>query len=52
MEVLIIEIRSKTDSLEILKEKLRAYQNQGLCFGWLIDSLEENWRRSSSVLKL
>lgn len=33
----VIEIRSKTDSLEVLKSKMEEYRNNGVKLGWLID---------------
>lgn len=33
----VIEIRSKTDNLEILKAKMEEYINNGVRLGWLID---------------
>lgn len=33
----VIEIRSKTDSLKTLKEKMQEYLNNGVKLGWLID---------------
>ncbi|MEO1653268.1 MAG: Uma2 family endonuclease, partial [Bacteroidota bacterium] len=33
----IIEIRSKSDSIETLKEKMKEYIAQGVKLGWLID---------------
>ncbi len=37
----IIEIRSKTDSLTLLKEKVEEYMENGCRLAWLIDRLEE-----------
>lgn len=33
----VIEIRSKTDSLDMLKEKMREYIDNGVKLGWLFD---------------
>ncbi|MBW4623506.1 MAG: Uma2 family endonuclease [Cyanosarcina radialis HA8281-LM2] len=33
----VIEIRSKSDSLEELKAKMEEYRANGVCLGWLID---------------
>jgi len=33
----VIEIRSKTDNLETLQEKMQEYIANGVCLGWLID---------------
>lgn len=33
----VIELRSETDSLEKLQEKMNEYLDNGLCLGWLID---------------
>ena len=38
----VIEIRSKTDSLEKLKEKMEEYMENGCRLGWLIDRIEEH----------
>ncbi len=37
----IIEIRSKTDSLTVLKEKVEEYMENGCRLAWLIDRIEE-----------
>ncbi len=37
----IIEIRSETDSLKDLKEKMEEYMDNGCRLGWLIDRLKE-----------
>jgi Uma2 family endonuclease len=36
-----IELRSRTDSLKVLQEKMEEYLNSGLCLGWLIDPQQE-----------
>jgi Uma2 family endonuclease len=33
----VIELRSETDSLAELRKKMREYQLNGVCLGWLID---------------
>ncbi|NJL37180.1 MAG: Uma2 family endonuclease [Leptolyngbyaceae cyanobacterium RM2_2_4] len=33
----VIELRSRTDSLKLLQEKMQEYLNSGLCLGWLIN---------------
>jgi Uma2 family endonuclease len=33
----VIELRSKTDSLKTLQEKMEEYIENGVCLGWLID---------------
>jgi len=33
----VIELRSRTDSLKPLQEKMQEYLNSGLCLGWLIN---------------
>lgn len=33
----VIELRSRTDSLQVLQEKMQEYLNSGLQLGWLID---------------
>jgi Uma2 family endonuclease len=38
----VVDIRSETDSLEILKEKMEEYIANGALLGWLIDPLEKN----------
>jgi Uma2 family endonuclease len=37
----VIELRSRTDSLKVLQEKMQEYLNSGLRLGWLIDSQQE-----------
>lgn len=37
----VVELRSETDSLETLKEKLEEYIDNGAQLGWLIDPLEK-----------
>ncbi|MEM9324995.1 MAG: Uma2 family endonuclease [Bacteroidota bacterium] len=37
----IIEIRSRTDALETLKDKMSRYQRHGVSLGWLIDPTEK-----------
>ncbi len=37
----VIELRSRTDSLKVLQEKMQEYLNSGLRLGWLIDPLQE-----------
>jgi Uma2 family endonuclease len=36
-----IELRSRTDSLKVLQEKMEEYLNSGLRLGWLIDPQQE-----------
>jgi Uma2 family endonuclease len=36
-----IELRSRTDSLKVLQEKMQEYLNSGLRLGWLIDPQQE-----------
>ena len=38
----VVEIRSKTDNLEVLQDKMLEYQQQGVRLGWLIDPLEQH----------
>jgi len=38
----LIELRSRTDSLEELQEKMQEYINSGLRLGWLIDPQSQN----------
>lgn len=48
----VIEIRSQTDKLAILKDKMVEYQENGVRLAWLIDPLEENvwiYRQDGSV---
>ena len=33
----VVELRSKSDNLEPLREKMREYMANGACLGWLID---------------
>jgi len=33
----VIEIRSKTDSLDVLQAKMAEYRDNGVSLGWLID---------------
>ncbi|WP_420911669.1 Uma2 family endonuclease [Rippkaea orientalis] len=35
----VIEIRSKSDSLSKLKQKMQEYRNNGVKLGWLIDRI-------------
>ncbi|MEA5503470.1 Uma2 family endonuclease [Halotia wernerae UHCC 0503] len=37
----VIELRSRTDALKPLQEKMQEYLNSGLCLGWLINSQDE-----------
>jgi Uma2 family endonuclease len=37
----VIELRSRTDSLKSLQEKMQEYLNSGLLLGWLINPLDE-----------
>jgi Uma2 family endonuclease len=37
LPLIVIEIRSKTDSLETLKAKMQEYIDNGVRLGWLID---------------
>ena len=37
----VIELRSPTDSLSALQDKMREYMENGAQLGWLIDPLEE-----------
>jgi len=37
----VVELRSETDSLEVLQEKMREYLHCGAQLGWLIDPLEK-----------
>jgi Uma2 family endonuclease len=36
-----IELRSRTDSLKVLQEKMQEYLNSGLRLGWLLDPQQE-----------
>ena len=48
----VIELRSRTDSLSQLQEKMQEYLNSGLRLGWLIDPQNqqvENYRQNQSV---
>lgn len=48
----IIELRSKTDSLKTLQEKMQEYIDNGLCLGWLInpqDQQVEIYRQGQAV---
>jgi len=36
----VIEVRSESDSLGLLKRKMEEYRNNGVALGWLIDPLE------------
>lgn len=50
----VIEIRSKTDEVNILHEKMKEYQGQGTRLGWLIDPVEENvwiYRKEGTIEK-
>lgn len=37
----VIELRSRTDALEPLQEKMQEYLNSGLCLGWLINPQQQ-----------
>lgn len=37
----VVELRSETDSLEVLQEKMKEYLRSGAQLGWLIDPLEK-----------
>ena len=48
----VIEVRSKTDSLETLQAKMREYINNGVRLGWLIDRQNQQawvYRANQSV---
>ena len=48
----VIEIRSKTDSLDILKEKMQEYLANGVKLAWLIDRYNQQalvYRRDGSI---
>ncbi|ACK70849.1 protein of unknown function DUF820 [Gloeothece citriformis PCC 7424] len=48
----VIELRSRTDSLELLQEKMQEYLNSGLRLGWLIDPQNQQveiYRQNQSV---
>ncbi|ACK70592.1 protein of unknown function DUF820 [Gloeothece citriformis PCC 7424] len=48
----VIELRSRTDSLEILQEKMQEYLNSGLRLGWLINPQNQQveiYRQNQSV---
>ena len=51
----VIEIRSESDNLETLKEKMIEYRDNGVKLGWLIDPVEENvwiYRENGSIEKI
>jgi len=37
----VVELRSRTDSLNQLQEKMQEYLNSGLCLGWLINPQDQ-----------
>lgn len=37
----VVELRSKTDRLSTLQEKMQEYMDNGACLGWLIDPLNQ-----------
>lgn len=37
----VVELRSKSDSLKSLQEKMQEYQENGLLLGWLIDGQKQ-----------
>jgi Uma2 family endonuclease len=48
----VIELRSKTDSMKTLREKMQEYLDNGLLLGWLIDTKNkkvEVYRQNQSV---
>lgn len=48
----VIKLRSKTDSMETLREKMQEYLDNGLRLGWLIDPknrVVEVYRRGQAV---
>jgi Uma2 family endonuclease len=48
----VVELRSESDRLNILKEKMAEYINNGAQLGWLIDPFEKNvyvYRQQSTV---
>ena len=48
----VIELRSRTDSLSQLQEKMQEYLNSGLRLGWLIDPQNQQveiYRQNQSV---
>jgi Uma2 family endonuclease len=51
----VIELRSPTDSLSVLQEKMREYLDNGAQLGWLIDPAQRRvyvYRPQASVLTL
>ncbi len=48
----VIEIRSKTDSIQELKAKMEEYRENGCRLGWLIDRIEKTvfiYREKESI---
>lgn len=48
----VIELRSRTNSLDRLQEKMQEYLNSGLALGWLVDSQNQQveiYRLNQSV---
>ena len=37
----IVELRSETDSLQVLKDKMQEYIDNGAKLGWLIDPIQQ-----------
>ncbi len=47
----VIELRSRTDSLSQLQEKMQEYLDSGLRLGWLIDPISQQVRSKPTSSK-